>query len=281
MTAVSVITPYCNAAHFLPGLVWSLQQQTHHDWECLLIDDQSSDDGPALLERLTIGDPRFHLLALPPRSGVHQRLPAVPRNLGLSRAQGPLVAFLDVDDLWHPLKLERQLAFHRRGHLDLSVTAYGRFQGMEQPAVALRCPPERVSLSRLRRGNPIPLLTVMLRRELLADGFALLPHEDYLQWLNLFRKHSGLRYGCLNEVLACYRLHDSNVSRRQPTLLSWTYRVFRQHGMGRAQALAQLVCWSGSHAGLLLREALQRRRPLPSAATLLNGTPWRLPPSMR
>lgn len=276
MAKVSIITPYRNAACFLPGLVETLCQQTFADWECLLIDDNSIDGGPLLLENLTDSDSRFRHLALP-RCPVndhpHIRLPAIPRNLGLNQVASPLVAFLDVDDLWHPRKLELQLEFHSAHQLDLSVTAYGRFLDMEQPVVALRCPPFQMRMKQLLQHNPLPLLTVVISRELFEGGFYCAHHEDYLQWLNLKLAYPALRYGCLNEILACYRLHSNNLTSRRPALLAWTYRVFRLHGLGRGQSLLRMGHWGFHHATTLVEEWRLRSRPLPKASVLLSADP--------
>lgn len=283
---VSIITPYRNASLFLPQLVGCLRQQSHSSWECLLIDHHSSDGSAELAARLTAGDGRFRLLSLPspPANSNHERFPAIPRNLGLAAATAPLVAFLDVDDLWHPRKLERQIAFHRAANLDLSVTAYGRFRSFEQPVQALRCPPSALHLAELRERNVVPLLTVLIRRELLGWGFTCAPHEDYLQWLNLKRDRPSLRYGCLNEVLACYRLHRGNLSQRRPALAAWTYQVFRLHGLSHRRSLMQLARWGGAHGATVWREWGERRQGLPSAMNLLASaaprvltpptTPW-------
>jgi len=259
MPKISIITPYRNAEVFLPGLVRTLQQQTFPDWECLLVDDGSQDRSSEVVARCSGGDPRFRPLTLPlePAGGCGSRRPARPRNFGLGRINGPLVAFLDCDDLWHPRKLEDQLAFHHAGNLDLSVTAYGRFRRLEEGLEAVRCPPEQLSLGSMLRTNPIPLLTVLIRAELLEQGFPLVPHEDYLLWLNLRRDHPGLRYGRLPSLLAFYRLHAANQSRHLLQVTGWTYGVFRRHGLGRAAALRQLVRWGTTNTARLLRE----RRP--------------------
>lgn len=271
MSDVSIITPYRNASRFLPQLVACLRQQSHRNWECLLIDDGSTDGGRELLAELTAGDRRFRLLSHSSSAGTinPERYPAIPRNLGLAEAKAPLVAFLDADDLWHRRKLERQIAFHRDAQLDLSVTAYGRFRALEQPVEALRCPPSQLVLPELRRRNVVPLLTVLIRRELLGNGFSCAHHEDYLKWLNLKRDSPSLRYGCLNEVLACYRLHRANLSRRRPALVTWTYEVYRRHGLSRASSVLQLAHWGGAHAATLWREWGERRRGLPTATSLL------------
>ena len=259
MPEISIITPYRNSKGFLPDLVASVRRQTFRDWECLLVDDGSVDGGAELLERCVAGDRRFRFLALP-SCAIHsyeQPLPARPRNHALAQATGSLVAFHDCDDLWHPCKLDWQLAFHREQQLDLSVTAYGRFRHPDEPVRAIRCPPLQLSLKQLRRGNSIPMLSVLIGREWLDRGFPLMPHEDYLLWLNLCRERPDLRYGVLPFLLAFYRLHHANQSRHLTEVTFWTYNVFREHGLRRTAALRQLMRWGSGHARQLMNERHQ------------------------
>lgn len=258
MADVTVITPFRDAAAFLPGLVENLRRQTMPHWRCLLIDHGSVDRGGELAERLVHADPRFRLLRLPARIGFDRQLPAIPRNRALEEVDTPLVAFLDVDDLWHPHKLERQLAFHQRQDLDLSVTAYCCFRAATNTLGPWRCPPARLGRSDLRWRNPIPMLTVVAATSLLAEGFPLHPHEDYLLWRELWRDRPAIRYGCLPELLAFYRLHPHNLSRRPRQLARWTYGVYRASGTPPAQALGFLLRWGCFH---LWKQALDRIRP--------------------
>ena len=143
---VTVITPYRNAAHWLPGLVETLQKQTYGHWECLLVNHGSTDAGAELLNDLVADDSRFRCFEVPlPSDGRHpEGGPAVPRNLALAHAAGDLICFLDVDDLWHPCKLERQVQVHMEQHLDLSVTAYYRWSWRTPDQMQWCCPPHRL-----------------------------------------------------------------------------------------------------------------------------------------
>lgn len=149
MPVVSIITPFRDAAHFLPGLVANLQQQSFMDWECLLVNHGSKDGGGELAKTLIASDTRFRLIELPRFREFDNQLPAIPRNKALLEAQSELIAFLDVDDLWHPLKLERQLRFHREYSLDLSVTAFARFNNLTKQVGPWRLPPIIVFILRL------------------------------------------------------------------------------------------------------------------------------------
>ena len=95
---VSVVTPYRDAKHCLADLVRCLQAQTYSNWECLLVDHHSCDQGPAFVKTLIAKDKRFRCLSVSCEDGsVEHAGPAVPRNLGLMFARGSLVCFLDVD----------------------------------------------------------------------------------------------------------------------------------------------------------------------------------------
>jgi glycosyltransferase involved in cell wall biosynthesis len=273
MAEITVITPFRDAEAYLPGVVANLRRQTFQGWHCLLVDHSSMDQGRAVAEDLIGADPRFRLISVPGRFGFDRQLPAIPRNRALSEVETSLVAFLDVDDLWHPLKLERQLSFHRAHRLELSVTSYCCFRDLRGPAGIWRCPPQALRPEDLRWRNPIPMLTVVASTKLLERGFPLHPHEDYLLWLELWRDHPDLRYGCLRELLAYYRRHDDNLSRRPRQLARWTYGVYRASGTPPLQALGLLLRWGGFHVSQRLRDRLRPCRPTGSVASLLEEPP--------
>lgn len=258
-TRVSILCPYRDAAAFLPGLIRSVRAQTHPHWELLLIDDGSRDQGAALVAEAAAGDPRIRALRAPPRPAGGRSGPWWPRNHGLARATAPWIAFLDADDLWHPRKLERQLALHAATGADLSVTGYGRFSDGDPRLADWRLPPASFGYATLRRLNVIPMLTLLMRRDLLAAGFQPCPHEDYLCWLDLFRRHPRLRGHTIPEVLAFYRLHGGNLTAARWSMPLWTYRVYRCHGISRPAATAALLPWGLGQAGAALR---CRRQPL-------------------
>jgi teichuronic acid biosynthesis glycosyltransferase TuaG len=258
-TRVSILSPYRDAAAFLPGLIRSVRAQTHPHWELLLIDDGSSDQGAALVGEATALDPRIRALRAPPRPSGGRSGPWWPRNAGLAQATAPWIAFLDADDLWHPRKLQRQLALHAATGAALSVTGYGRFSDGDSRLADWRLPPAGFGYATLRRLNVIPMLTLLMRRELLADGFQPCPHEDYLCWLDLFRRQPHLRGQTVPELLAFYRLHGGNLTAARWSMPLWTYRVYRCHGVGRPAATAGLLPWGLGQARAALRS---RRQPL-------------------
>ncbi|WP_210342449.1 glycosyltransferase family 2 protein [Bradyrhizobium glycinis] len=100
---VSVIVPAFNAGRFIAGTLAAALAQTYENLEVIVIDDGSVDNTRSLVETMACNDRRLLLFSTPNR-GV-----ARARNLGIANARGHYVAFLDADDLWHPLKVERQV----------------------------------------------------------------------------------------------------------------------------------------------------------------------------
>ena len=254
---VSVITPYRNARQFLPRFVDSLQRQTTKDWICIMVDDGSSDGGPALLAELVGDDIRFQLIAN--TNPKHRPGPASARNCALTHVQTDYVAFCDVDDLWHPEKLDRQLSYHCSNNLDLTVSAYARFIDgqIDQPPQRVVCPPRQLVFRDLFGHNPIPMLTVILSADFARIGFSEVVHEDFLFWLDLFKAHPSIRYGCLPEILAFYCIHQRSVSSQKAVMPFWAYRVFRNSGLSHSRSLLSVIFWGMDH--VLTRVSALRR----------------------
>lgn len=101
--AVSIVIPLFNRAATLARAIDSVRAQDIADWELLVVDDGSTDDGAAVAE--AYGDPRIRVLRHPANRGA-----AAARNTGVRAARGPVIAFLDSDDEWLPGVLTAQLA---------------------------------------------------------------------------------------------------------------------------------------------------------------------------
>ena len=114
---VSVVMPVFNYARYLRDAVDSLYAQTYQHWECIIVDDGSTDDTPILLASLAIEEPRIRVM--------HQGNagPAIARNTALTAVRGEFVQFLDADDLLAPDKLARHVGV-MVGNPDIDL-AYG------------------------------------------------------------------------------------------------------------------------------------------------------------
>ena len=101
---VSVIIPCYNYALYLPESVGSIIKQTYSNWECIIVDDGSTDNTKEVVQQLCAKDDRIKYF-LQSNSG-----PTVARNYGLAVAKGDLIQFLDADDLIENPKIEKQVA---------------------------------------------------------------------------------------------------------------------------------------------------------------------------
>lgn len=109
MARASVIIPVFNRAKLLRECLDSVAAQSVKEWECIVVDDGSSDDSPAVAAAYAARDERFRALSRP----ALVKGASACRNHGLAASTAPYVMFLDSDDLLHPECLERRLKFMR------------------------------------------------------------------------------------------------------------------------------------------------------------------------
>lgn len=114
MVTVTAVIPTFDRAAMLAEAVSSALGQEGPGLELVVVDDGSTDDTPAVLERF--GDTRLRV------ARTENRGVAAARNLGVSMARGRYVAFLDSDDMWLPGKLARQLDYLRETGLQACQT---------------------------------------------------------------------------------------------------------------------------------------------------------------
>jgi hypothetical protein len=239
--AITIIVPFRDQAPLLWQACRSLQQQSRSDWNALLVNDSSQTEAVSVANYIRKSDQRFQLLHLS-RSN-HFPGPWLARNHGLKAATTNLVAFLDADDLWHPRKLEAQLRLHETNDHLLSVCGYYRFKSSDLSLREVRQPPKKIDRATFLNGNPIPLSSVIVQRDLLleAGGFRPEKHEDYGLWLRLFLSDQPPSYRCLEEVLMAYRLHGQSISAARHQSFIAVDALLRQHYPRRRQRWPILV----------------------------------------
>ncbi|MBJ6367893.1 glycosyltransferase family 2 protein [Snuella sedimenti] len=125
---VSIIIPAYNRAHLISNTLKSIQKQTHTNWECIVIDDGSSDNTLEILRDYNLKDSRFVVLFRP-----ETKLKGANtcRNLGLQKAKGDYIMFFDSDDLMAPNHLEVKIKALQSGDYHF-VVAQSRYLNNEE-----------------------------------------------------------------------------------------------------------------------------------------------------
>lgn len=106
MTApkVSIVMPVYNAEHFLREAIESILKQTFVDFECIIVDDASTDSSVSIVE--SYDDPRIYLMRNKENHGS-----AYSMNRGMEAARGIYIARMDADDVSLPTRLQEQVGF--------------------------------------------------------------------------------------------------------------------------------------------------------------------------
>jgi glycosyltransferase involved in cell wall biosynthesis len=106
---VTVVIPAYNAEATIDETLQSVRAQTYPSLEIVVVDDGSTDSTAQIVERHAVADARV-LLIRQPNQGV-----AAARNAAIAAGRGQFIAPIDADDVWHPSKIEKQLAAMRDG----------------------------------------------------------------------------------------------------------------------------------------------------------------------
>lgn len=181
---VSIITPAFNSESTVVATLKSVQAQSLQDWELLVIDDSSTDRTVERVNRLAKQDNRIKVLCNKREKG-----PAGARNTGILMANAKYIAFLDSDDLWHPNKLENQIAFMETENSYFSYGDYNIIDRKSKISLGIYRSPDNVSYRDLLTTCPIGCLTVAFNQQVL--GKHLMPNmqrgQDWGLWLALTR----------------------------------------------------------------------------------------------
>jgi glycosyltransferase involved in cell wall biosynthesis len=213
--AISVVLPFRDAGATLDDALRSIEGQTLHRFECLLIDNGSVDSSTAVARDAASRDARFRLLQAD--GGLVGAL-----NAGIAQARAPWIARMDADDLAHPARLERQLAaLHADpslaviGCLVEAFSATGVGEGLRRYVTWLNglCTPAAIRAA-LFIESPIAHPSAVIRRSALTavGGYRdSAGPEDYDLWLRLLLR--DYRAAKVPDVLLAWRDSPQRLSR--------------------------------------------------------------------
>lgn len=235
---VSVITAVHNGERFLAEAIGSILGQTFTDFEYLLVDDRSTDGSPGILRHYAALDNRVVLL----RTEVHiNQSNAI--NTALRQARSEFVAILDADDVAHPERLERQVAFlEARPGVGVAGTQARQIDEDGRVGRVLSYP-VTCELARwaILFWTPVLHSAAMIRLELLREigGYSVQWRyaTDYSLWAELIAR-TGI--ASVPEVLVSYRRHaqqttSTHSKQQQSTTWMLIYKMLAERLALRAQ----------------------------------------------
>lgn len=217
--AISVVLPFFNAEETLKKSLESIRRQTWTDFECILVDNNSSDRSTRVARQMTQHDRRFILVAEARQGVVHAF------HRGAESSRGKYLARMDADDRMHPRRLEMQQAFledhPEYGAVGGLVHYSGEGTGRGGFRRYVQWNNEVITYDQILKQRfvdaPVVNPTAMWRRK---TGEALGMYrsgdfpEDYEMWLRWL--HQGVRIAKVPEVVLDWHDTPGRLTRNHP-----------------------------------------------------------------
>ena len=202
---VSVVMPVHNALPFLSASISSILSQTLSEFELIVLDDASTDGSGELLHRWAQNDSRIRYFESEAQLGL-----SGSSNSVVEKAQAPLVARMDADDISHPERLSRQ--WQILNEMPEVVAVGALCDGIDAQGKRIR-PRDRWRIVRHSSHPPFPHGSVMFRRTVFAEvgGYRedAIGSEDQDLFLRLATRGKVV---VLPDLLYHYRYHLNSAS---------------------------------------------------------------------
>jgi len=213
---VSIVVTTWNESRFVEVAIESIRSQTFESFECIIVDDASTDDTVDRVLAAVEDDGRFRIFRMEENRGL-----AAARNVGLANVRSPYVAFLDGDDFLYPKSIQVRLE-HALRHADEPWVAgvYCQWSNVPESAQVTSAPKPSARRSRVTWLSSLtdapfiataPLIRVEVARA--VGGFPdVHTAEDALFWNVVLRE--GYVFLPVHEVGVAYRMKRSSMFRR-------------------------------------------------------------------
>ena len=226
---ISCVLAVCNGETYLPESIQSIQDQTVHDWELIVVDDGSTDRTPHILDQFRRTDARIRVY--------HQSKQGLVASLnqGIMVARGEYVARMDADDVSMPERFAIQQDY-LNSHHDIGVCgSWIETFGTESSEVVeypcndgtIRC--QLLFSSSLAHPATMFRRSLILTHHLFYDERAV-HAEDYDLWV---RASQHTRFANVPTILLRYRIHPRQIGRRYELETEESSRAIRLSQLAR------------------------------------------------
>lgn len=204
---VCVLMPVYNGEKTIKMSIASLINQSHENWELIVVDDGSTDDTRIILDSLK--DRRIRVYHLESNMGR-----GYARDFALKKADGDYLAYLDADDMLHHEKIRKQIyVMENNPEVMLVSTGCVTIKNADEPLRVSSDKPLQGNFTRYGQALPLLLGATMARLDH-AKKFSYNHHLDVSEDYDFFaRCGEGFNYANIAEPLYYYRVGDVSVKK--------------------------------------------------------------------
>lgn len=245
----SIITPMWKGAELISQTITSVLNQTYTDWEMIIVDDCSPDngEGASIVKKYSDKDNRINLIVLDKNVGS-----SGARNVAIKQARSRYLAFLDSDDIWHSEYLytmkqriddsnDNNIAVYYSGYRRMDSTCSQELlKPFSDPGIKtyrkllLHCPifPSAAIVDYEKLG-----IKVLFREELKNL------RDDYVFWLDILKQ--GFVAEGYEDVLVDYRMRDDSLTSKKYQMVKPQWNVYRNIlKLGLTKSVLYLFSWA-------------------------------------
>lgn len=223
-TKVSVITPSYNSEKYISETIASVRKQTYQDWELIIVDDCSTDNTCAIIEKNIKEDSRVKLIRQEHNAGAAQA-----RTRAMENATGRFIAYLDADDIWLPQKLEMQVKFMLEHNIGFSCTSYevinDRGESLNKKIHML----PKVDYVGFLTNNLLQTVGIMVDTAIIGKEYLVMPdirrRQDAATWLQILK--AGYECYGVDVILAQYRRTQNSLSSNKIKAIKGVWNLYR------------------------------------------------------
>ena len=245
---VSIITPMWKGAALVADTIQSVLAQNYTDWEMIIVDDCSPDDGAgaAVVQSFADKDERITLI----RAAVN-RGSSGARNQAMEAAHGRYFAFLDSDDIWHPDYLSVMMNHIQQNTDETVAIFFASYRRMNSTCTAELLSPYvfegKLTYRQLLRHCPIfpsaaIVDTARLPHRILFNEDLKALRDDYAYWLDSMK--NGLCALGYKDILVDYRMRDDSMTASKTKMIRPQWNIYRKVlKLNMFSSLWYLLCW--------------------------------------
>lgn len=234
---VSIIMPIYNGEKFLEQAIKSVKKQSYENWELICVDDGSTDNSMAILNKHKSN--KIKIVKLSQNCGTNRA-----RNKALDLAQGRYITYLDADDYYHREKLKKQVEFMQKNNYAITYTDYAIVY--EDNKIKHVKVPKKLNYIEYMKNTMITTLGIMIdtnkidKTNIYMENLALA--EDTKTWLKILK--TGKIVYALNEELGFYRQSKNSKSHNKIKAAKAVWNIYMNEEIPKIKAVYYFFCYA-------------------------------------